>query len=412
MLLVQAGCRRRALLPKVTNAVFQTPQTRVSLLSHGRLLSTSLICQASDQKLRQRFGSWIDNTTGKLDTQALEFKWKERWEKLRKAQPTQIDTMSADDISQLFYVLVMFPYPSGILHMGHVRVYTISDTLARFQRMRGRKVVHPMGWDAFGLPAENAAIERGIAPEKWTRGNIKVMKDQLKSILADFDWEREVATCDADYYKWTQHLFLQLMKHEMVYRAEAEVNWDPIDQTVLANEQVDAQGRSWRSGAVVEKRRLKQWFARITAYAEDLLQDLDTLQWPAHVKTMQSNWIGRSEGVELKFGLNDGDVTVFTTRADTVFGASYIAISCDHPLVCRENLPKDRADEVLRIAKKMSEIAAKGGANVSVDQGSSALGVFTGLYATHPLEATRKVPIWVASYVIPGYGTGAVMGVP
>ncbi|KAJ1852165.1 Leucyl-tRNA synthetase, mitochondrial, partial [Coemansia sp. RSA 2703] len=149
-------------------------------------------------------------------------------------------------------------------------------------RMRGRKVVHPMGWDAFGLPAENAAIERGIAPEKWTRGNIKVMKDQLKSILADFDWEREVATCDADYYKWTQHLFLQLMKHEMVYRAEAEVNWDPIDQTVLANEQVDAQGRSWRSGAVVEKRHLKQWFARITAYAEDLLQDLDTLQWPAH----------------------------------------------------------------------------------------------------------------------------------
>ncbi|KAJ1856524.1 Leucyl-tRNA synthetase, mitochondrial, partial [Coemansia sp. RSA 2703] len=286
MLLVQAGCRRRALLPKVTNAVFQTPQTRVSLLSHGRLLSTSLICQASDQKLRQRFGSWIDNTTGKLDTQALEFKWKERWEKLRKAQPTQIDTMSADDISQLFYVLVMFPYPSGILHMGHVRVYTISDTLARFQRMRGRKVVHPMGWDAFGLPAENAAIERGIAPEKWTRDNIKVMKDQLKSILADFDWEREVATCDADYYKWTQHLFLQLMKHGMVYRAEAEVNWDPIDQTVLANEQVDAQGRSWRSGAVVEKRRLKQWFARITAYAEDLLQDLDTLQWPAHVKTM------------------------------------------------------------------------------------------------------------------------------
>ncbi|KAJ2776760.1 Leucyl-tRNA synthetase, mitochondrial [Coemansia interrupta] len=320
--------------------------------------------------------------------------------------------MSADDISQLFYVLVMFPYPSGILHMGHVRVYTISDTLARFQRMRGRKVVHPMGWDAFGLPAENAAIERGIAPEKWTRDNIRVMKEQLKSILADFDWEREVATCDADYYKWTQHLFLQLMKHGMVYRAEAEVNWDPVDQTVLANEQVDAQGRSWRSGAVVEKRRLKQWFARITAYAEDLLQDLDALQWPAHVKAMQSNWIGRSEGVELKFGLDGGDVTVFTTRADTVFGASYIAVSCDHPLICREHLPDDHADEVLRVAHEINEAAAKGGASASVDQGISAMGVFTGLYATHPLDPTRRVPIWVASYVIPGYGTGAVMGVP
>ncbi|KAJ2846396.1 Leucyl-tRNA synthetase, mitochondrial, partial [Coemansia erecta] len=368
------------------------------LCTHG-VTTTALCCQQT-----QRFQQWIDSSTGKLDTRGLEAKWKKRWTELQSAQDTKIDAMSPEEIEKLFYVLVMFPYPSGALHMGHVRVYTISDMLARFHRMQDKKVVYPMGWDAFGLPAENAAIERGVAPGKWTRDNIAAMKRQLKDILADFDWEREISTCDADYYRWTQHLFLQLMKHDMVYRAEAEVNWDPVDQTVLANEQVDAQGRSWRSGAVVEKRRLKQWFARITAYAEDLLQDLDQLQWPAHVKVMQANWIGRSEGVELKFALENDDIAVFTTRADTVFGVSYIALAYDHPLISKDRLPSDRADEVIRVAQKIVAESNSGS--------DMTFGAFTGLYASHPLDPDRRIPVWVASYVVPGYGTGAVMGVP
>ncbi|KAJ1826034.1 Leucyl-tRNA synthetase, mitochondrial, partial [Coemansia sp. RSA 2599] len=368
------------------------------------LCARGLAATAPAREQTQRFQRWIDSSTGKLDTRGLEAKWKGRWAELRTAGDSKIDAMSPEDIEKLFYVLVMFPYPSGALHMGHVRVYTISDMLARFQRMRGKKVVHPMGWDAFGLPAENAAIERGVAPGKWTRDNIAAMKKQLKDILADFDWEREISTCDADYYRWTQHLFLQLMKHDMIYRAEAEVNWDPVDQTVLANEQVDAQGRSWRSGAIVEKRRLKQWFARITAYAEDLLQDLEQLQWPAHVKAMQTNWIGRSEGVELRFSLEGGDIAVFTTRADTVFGASYIALAYDHPLISKDRLPRNRADEVIRAAQKMAADSSPGS--------DLTYGAFTGLYAAHPLDPGRKIPVWVASYVVPGYGTGAVMGVP
>ncbi|KAI8324649.1 leucyl-tRNA synthetase [Martensiomyces pterosporus] len=309
----------------------------------------------------------------------------------------------------------MFPYPSGVLHMGHVRVYTISDTLSRFYRMTGKQVVHPMGWDAFGLPAENAAIERGIAPEEWTRRNIGVMKEQLSKILTDFDWDRELATCDPGYYKWTQHLFLQLYKHDMVYRKEALVNWDPIDQTVLANEQVDKNGRSWRSGAVVEQRKLKQWFAKITSYADDLLKDLDGLDWPEHVKSMQANWIGRSEGAEFTFDLDvpgkSGErdsISVFTSRPDTLFGVSYVAIAADHPLVSKERLPAGRAGEVLARAKEIASSLAGGGDRA---QGAKA-GVFTGLFAKHPLDPERRVPVYVADYVLSGYGTGAVMGVP
>ncbi|KAJ2723892.1 Leucyl-tRNA synthetase, mitochondrial [Coemansia sp. Benny D115] len=350
-----------------------------------------------------RFAQWVDGKTGKLDTGALEAKWKTRWAELKTAKAAKEPGDQLADNASPYYQLVMFPYPSGVLHMGHVRVYTIADTLARFQRMRGREVVNPMGWDAFGLPAENAAIERGLAPEEWTRRNIGLMKGQLETILADFDWSREVATCDADYYRWTQDIFLRLMEHGLVYRAEAEVNWDPVDCTVLANEQVDAQGRSWRSGAVVEKRRLRQWFARTTAYAEELLNDLQDLDWPAHVKTMQTNWIGRSEGCEARFALCDddtADIRVFTTRVDTLFGVSYVALATDHPLLSRERLPKTHADAVLDACAKMRQ------------QEDATAGVFTGLYAQHPLAPDVRVPVWVASYVVPGYGTGAVMGVP
>ncbi|KAJ1666915.1 Leucyl-tRNA synthetase, mitochondrial [Coemansia sp. RSA 1646] len=317
----------------------------------------------------------------------------------------------------------MFPYPSGVLHMGHVRVYTISDALARFHRMRGKHVVNPMGWDAFGLPAENAAIERGVAPSEWTVRNIAVMKDQLARIQTDFGWDRELSTCEPDYYKWTQHLFLQLYEHGMVYRKEAFVNWDPVDQTVLANEQVDKNGRSWRSGAVVERRKLVQWFAKITAYADDLLNDLDVLDWPEHVKAMQANWIGRSEGAEFDFALDskgtnhDGQaqpptaVTVFTSRPDTVFGVSYLAVSADHPLISRDWLPTTHATDVLCCAKDIKDCQAKGGVSSDSSQPSK-LGVFTGLYALHPLDPDRRVPIYIADYVLSGYGTGAVMGVP
>ncbi|KAJ2495429.1 Leucyl-tRNA synthetase, mitochondrial, partial [Coemansia sp. RSA 2052] len=370
-----------------------------------------------------RFAQWIDASTGKLNTGALETKWKARWaeskalaQQQRQADPSTSSTeLSAEDIEKLYYVLVMFPYPSGVLHMGHVRVYTISDTISRFYKMSGKRVIHPMGWDAFGLPAENAAIERGIAPDAWTASNIGVMKEQLSRILAEFDWDRELATCDPSYYKWTQYIFTRLFAHGMVYRKEAVVNWDPVDQTVLANEQVDKNGRSWRSGAVVEQRKLKQWFAKITDYADDLLRDLDSLDWPEHVKSMQASWIGRSEGAEFSFALNMPaslpeieSISVFTSRPDTLFGVSYLAIAADHPLVSSALLPKDRAEEVLMCAQQMSASQAAGGDRTH----SARTGVFTGLYARHPLDSSRLIPVYVAGYVLSGYGTGAVMGVP
>ncbi|KAJ2356121.1 Leucyl-tRNA synthetase, mitochondrial, partial [Coemansia sp. RSA 2618] len=364
------------------------------------------------------FAQWIDERTGKLDTVRLETKWKARWaeekSKTHVQQPGPGYTLSPEELERLFYVLVMFPYPSGVLHMGHVRVYTICDVLVRFHRMRGKHVVAPMGWDAFGLPAENAAIERGIAPAEWTRQNIKTMKEQLARILTDFDWDRELSTCDPEYYKWTQHIFLQLFGKGMVYRKEAVVNWDPVDQTVLANEQVDKDGRSWRSGALVEQRKLKQWFARITRYAQDLLDDLDSLDWPEHVKSMQANWIGRSEGAEFVFALDmptpaarAEPISVFTSRADTLFGVSYLALAPDHPLVAREYLPTSHADHVLQRAQELLNGLAGSGRS----QRSKA-GVFTGMYAKHPLAAGRRVPVYIADYVLSDYGTGAVMGVP
>ncbi|KAJ2790881.1 Leucyl-tRNA synthetase, mitochondrial [Coemansia linderi] len=383
----------------------------------ARWLSTSQTVSA-----HARFAQWIDATTGKLNTSGLENKWKARWAEIKalekqqmQANPSSSTELTAEDIERLFYVLVMFPYPSGVLHMGHVRVYTISDTISRFYKMRGKHVIHPMGWDAFGLPAENAAIERGIAPDAWTASNIDIMKEQLARILADFDWDRELATCDPSYYKWTQYIFTRLFEHGMVYRKEAVVNWDPIDQTVLANEQVDRNGRSWRSGAVVEQRKLNQWFAKITDYADDLLRDLESLDWPEHVKSMQTSWIGRSEGAEFAFALDPPtphsearSISVFTSRPDTLFGVSYLAIAADHPLVSSAHLPKDRAEEVLQYAQQVSATQAAGSDRTQ----STRTGVFTGLYAKHPLDSSRLVPVYVAGYVLSGYGTGAVMGVP
>ncbi|RKP25668.1 leucyl-tRNA synthetase [Syncephalis pseudoplumigaleata] len=303
----------------------------------------------------------------------------------------------------------MFPYPSGKLHMGHVRVYTISDTLARYRRMAGYQVLHPMGWDAFGLPAENAAIERQVDPAQWTASNIREMREQLKQLLTEFDWDREVTTCAPDYYRWTQHLFLQLHRAGLVYRKEAMVNWDPVDKTVLANEQVDAEGRSWRSGAKVERRQLRQWFIRITDYAKDLLDDIALLEgWPERVKQMQSNWIGQSTGAEFDFRLQETTeyveaIRVFTSRPDTLLGVQFIAIAPEHPLVDRRYLPKDTADAVLAFANAKESLQR--------DAMASKEGVATGLHVVHPLTGA-PLPIYVARYVLGDYSTGAVMGVP
>jgi leucyl-tRNA synthetase len=310
-----------------------------------------------------------------------------------------------DDGRKPFYCLSMFPYPSGKLHMGHVRNYTIGDVIARFQRMQGRSVLQPMGWDAFGLPAENAAIANGVPPARWTRQNIGQMRAQLKRLGFAYDWSREIATCDPDYYRWEQWLFVRLLEKGLVYRKHATVNWDPVDQTVLANEQV-IDGRGWRSGALVERREMPQWFLRITAYADELLESLDGLDgWPDQVRAMQRNWIGRSEGVELDFTCADGEkLTVYTTRPDTLMGVSYVALAPEHPMVARQ-LGGD------------PELAAfvEGCRNRGVAEADLATmekrGRPLGIDARHPLSG-ETVPVWVANFVLMEYGTGAVMSVP
>src|SRR5579883_1715331 len=248
-------------------------------------------------------------------------------------QDNQTFKASEDSDKEKFYCLTMFPYPSGRLHMGHVRVYTIGDVISRYQRMLGKNVMQPMGWDAFGLPAENAAIKHKTAPAEWTYKNIDFMRKQMQRLGLAYDWEREIATCQPEYYRWEQSFFLQLFKKGLVYKKNAEVNWDPVDQTVLANEQV-VDGRGWRSGALVERREIPQWFLKITAYAEELLNDLDKLtHWPEQVRVMQKNWIGRSEGVEITFDIpNYSPVSIFTTRPDTLFGVTYLAVAPQHPL--------------------------------------------------------------------------------
>jgi leucyl-tRNA synthetase len=308
-----------------------------------------------------------------------------------------------------FYCLSMFPYPSGRLHMGHVRNYTIGDVISRFQRMQGKNVLQPMGWDAFGLPAENAAINNNTAPAKWTYANIEYMKNQLKSLGFGYDWDREVATCKPDYYRWEQWFFTRLFEKGLVYKKNSTVNWDPIDQTVLANEQV-IDGRGWRSGALVEQKEIPQWFIKITDYAEELVNDLEQLtEWPDQVRTMQKNWIGRSEGVEITFNLvNSVDgadsFDVYTTRPDTLFGVTYVAVAAQHPIAL------EAAKDNLELSHFIDDCK-----NTKVAEAELATmekkGCATGYYAIHPLSG-EFVPIWVANFVLMGYGSGAVMAVP
>ena len=320
-----------------------------------------------------------------------------------------------DPCREKFYCLSMFPYPSGRLHMGHVRNYTIGDVISRYQRMLGRNVLQPMGWDAFGLPAENAAMKNRVPPARWTYQNIEYMRKQLRQLGFAYDWSRELATCRPDYYRWEQWLFTRLFERGIAYRRESEVNWDPVDQTVLANEQV-IDGRGWRSGAVVERRKIPHWFLRITDYADELLAELDNIDWPEPVKTMQRNWIGRSEGAEIDFEVTDpefegsatgGDwpaLRIFTTRPDTVYGATFMAVAAEHPLAAR-------------VAERREDVAAfieecrRGGTAEAEIETMEKRGMPLGVHAINPFSGER-LPVWVANFVLMGYGTGAVMSVP
>ena len=322
------------------------------------------------------------------------------WEEARSFE------VDEDPSKDKFYCLTMFPYPSGKLHMGHVRVFTISDVIARYQRMQGKHVLQPMGWDAFGMPAENAAIKHGVPPAEWTYRNIAEMRGQLDRLGYAYDWSREVTTCRPEYYRWEQWLFTRMFEKGLVYRKHSVVNWDPVDQTVLANEQV-IDGRGWRSDALVERREIPQWFMKTTAYADELLDELDRMPgWPESVKTMQRNWIGRSEGVELSFDVDGEDepLTVYTTRPDTLMGVTYMAVAAEHPLAAKA-------------ARGNPDIAAFIEECVKTDAAEATLetmekkGMPLGIHAIHPLTGD-KVPLWVANFVLMSYGTGAVMAVP
>ncbi len=337
------------------------------------------------------------------DFGAVERRWQAAWER------SGLYDAADDDAREKRYILEMLPYPSGDLHVGHAKNYTLGDAVARMHRMQGYNVVHPMGFDAFGLPAENAAIERGIDPSAWTRSNIANMERQIRLMGTGYDWSRELATCDPTYYRWNQWLFLRLYEDGLAYKREAPVNWCPTDQTVLANEQVE-DGRCWRCGSLVERRNLSQWFLKITAFADRLLASIDGLDgWPDKIRTMQRNWIGRSEGVTFSFDVEGASdrISTYTTRVDTLFGVTYLALAAEHPLVATmlANRPVER-DAVAAFAATLQ--------NKSELERTSLMektGVFTGVYARNPLSGER-VPIWITNYVLAEYGTGAVMGVP
>ncbi|MBD3729050.1 MAG: leucine--tRNA ligase [Sphingomonadales bacterium] len=338
-------------------------------------------------------------TETRFDPASADLRWQRAWD--------EANCFAADSASNKpkSYVLEMFPYPSGRIHIGHVRNYTMGDVLARYKRMTGHEVLHPMGWDAFGMPAENAAMEKGVHPGGWTRENIANMKAQLKRIGFALDWTREFATCDPEYYGHEQALFLKLYEAGLVYRKESEVNWDPVDMTVLANEQV-IDGKGWRSGAEVEKRKLSQWFLKITDFAEDLLDGLGTLEnWPDKVKLMQENWIGKSQGLEFSFELSNGDrLPVYTTRPDTIFGASFVAVAADHPVA--QGVAAQNCD-----AAKFIELCKKGGTTAAELETAEKLGFDTGIGAKHPFTG-EYLPVFIANFVLMDYGTGAIMAVP
>ena len=342
--------------------------------------------------------------TGRFDPSEADRRWQARWEEQRCFEA---DSASAKPKT---YVLEMFPYPSGRIHMGHVRNYTMGDVIARYRRMQGHEVLHPMGWDAFGMPAENAAMERKVHPGEWTWANIRAMREQLKQIGFALDWSREFATCDPAYYGQEQALFLDLFDAGLVYRKESEVNWDPVDMTVLANEQV-IDGRGWRSGALVERRKLAQWFLKITDFAEDLLDGLQSLdQWPDKVRLMQENWIGKSRGLQFSFRLAQpvesiGEVEVFTTRPDTIFGASFVAIAAGHPI----------AQAVAEMDPEAAEFVAecqRRGTSLAEIEAQEKKGYRTSVEAVHPLDPELRVPVYIANFVLMDYGTGAIFGSP
>jgi leucyl-tRNA synthetase len=340
-------------------------------------------------------------TTERFEPSSADPRWQAAWD---AAQCFRADDNSSKPRS---YVLEMFPYPSGRIHIGHVRNYTMGDVLARTKRMQGFEVLHPMGWDAFGMPAENAAMEKGVHPGGWTRANIATMKAQLKRLGFALDWSRELATCEPDYYGHEQALFLDMYEAGLVYRKESAVNWDPVDMTVLANEQV-IDGRGWRSGALVEKRKLSQWFLRITAFAEDLLAGLGELEgWPDKVRLMQENWIGKSQGLRciFRFPASEEGIEVFTTRPDTMFGASFVAIAADHPLAMELAANAPELQDFIALCKR-------GGTTAAEIETAEKLGFNTGLSVAHPLDPDWHLPVYVANFVLMDYGTGAVFGCP
>ncbi|MGO7041378.1 leucine--tRNA ligase [Rhizobium acaciae] len=344
--------------------------------------------------------------TERYNPRDAEPRWQQKWN-----EDKVFETDNADP-REKYYVLEMFPYPSGRIHMGHVRNYAMGDVVARYKRARGYNVLHPMGWDAFGMPAENAAMERGVHPASWTYQNIGSMKAQLKAMGLSLDWSREFATCDVEYYQHQQHLFLDFLEKGLVYRKQSKVNWDPVDNTVLANEQV-IDGRGWRSGALVEQRELTQWFFKITDFSQDLLDALDTLdQWPEKVRLMQKNWIGRSEGLTIRWEIvpetapaGESEVTVYTTRPDTLFGASFLAIAADHPLA------KDAAAKNPEIDAFCDE-CRRAGTSLAALETAEKKGMDTGIRVRHPLDPSWELPVYIANFVLMDYGTGAIFGCP
>ena len=340
-------------------------------------------------------------TPARYNVKETELKWQARWEESR------CFNVEIDPNKPKYYVLEMFPYPSGRIHMGHVRNYTMGDVVARYKRAVGFNVLHPMGWDAFGMPAENAAIEQGVHPKTWTYANISTMRSQLKKMGLALDWSKELATCHPGYYLQEQMMFLKFLEHDLVYRRRSSVNWDPVDNTVLANEQV-IDGLGWRSGALVERRELDQWFFRITDFSEDLLEGLTTLKkWPEKVPVMQENWIGRSEGMKIWFDLVNSDerLQIFTTRHDTIFGATFCAISVDHPL----SIKLAAKDKKLKVF--IEECKSIGTTEAAIEKAEKR-GFDTGVFAKHPLIAGKKIPVFVANFVLIEYGTGAIYGCP